>query len=240
MKYFIEYLAFSASLLLYLSFCHCVQAQIAPGVYMSSENEGNEGIIQKLSISENYLIHNTYRDNPAEFVSTWGGFYKVEEGVIKVKLEFNSKYEDDKITEKEMPIKVVEKDLILGATAMKFAKVEEQKQGLDGYWLFATRGPDTGQERRGDDRPRKTLKVLMDGTFQWIAYNTESYKFFGTGGGSYTSANGVYTENIEFFSRDNSRVGAKLQFDFELKGNDWHHTGKNSRGEPLYEIWTKR
>ena len=130
--------------------------------------------------------------------------------------------------------------LILGPNELEYSKVEATEQDLDGYWLFATRGPDTGQERRDDSKARKTLKVLGHGSFQWIAYNTESFEFFGTGGGSFTSTDGAYVENIEFFSRDDSRVGAQLDFKYELKGADWHHTGKNSRGEPMYEIWSKR
>ncbi|MDX1470670.1 MAG: hypothetical protein R3213_04170 [Flavobacteriaceae bacterium] len=62
----------------------------------------------------------------------------------------------------------------------------------------------------------------------------------GTGGGTYTTEDGKYTENIEFFSRDNSRVGASLEFDFELVDGDWHHSGFSSKGDPLYEIWTLR
>jgi hypothetical protein len=65
-------------------------------------------------------------------------------------------------------------------------------------------------------------------------------EFFGTGGGAFTSDNGKYVENIEYFSRDDSRVGAKLKFDYETKKGDWHHTGRNSKGEPLYEIWSRR
>ena len=65
-------------------------------------------------------------------------------------------------------------------------------------------------------------------------------QFKGTGGGNYTSKDGVYTENIEYFSRDNSRVGASLEFNYEVKENDWHHTGNNSKGEPMYEIWARR
>ena len=50
----------------------------------------------------------------------------------------------------------------------------------------------------------------------------------------------TYTEVIQFFSRDDSRVGAELDFQYERQGNDWHHQGKNSRGEPMYEIWALR
>ena len=111
---------------------------------------------------------------------------------------------------------------------------------MDGQWLFATRGPDEGQKRRGETNSRKTLKYLQNRRFQWIAYDTEGMQFKGTGGGTYTSKDGIYTETIEYFSRDNDRVGASLKFNYEIKGNDWHHTGKNSKGEPMYEIWSKR
>lgn len=121
-----------------------------------------------------------------------------------------------------------------------FELKESKFQDLDGQWLFATRGPDEGQDRRGEENPRKTLKFLLDGRFQWIAYHTDTYKFSGTGGGSYTSENGIYTEHIEYFSRDNDRVGASLEFNYDIKADDWHHTGKNSKGKPTYEIWTRR
>ena len=39
---------------------------------------------------------------------------------------------------------------------------------------------------------------------------------------------------------DDSRVGAKLVFAYGIKEGYWHHTGKNSKGEPMYEIWAKR
>lgn len=113
-------------------------------------------------------------------------------------------------------------------------------QDLDGAWLFATRGLDKGQKRRGEQSSRKTLKFLKDGTFQWIVYEPDSFRFSGTGGGRYFDNNAVYKEHIEFFSRDSFRVGATLEFGYKLKGTDWHHTGENSKGEPVYEIWARR
>ncbi|MCZ6521061.1 MAG: membrane or secreted protein, partial [Bacteroidetes bacterium] len=41
-------------------------------------------------------------------------------------------------------------------------------------------------------------------------------------------------------SRDNTRVGASLKFDYELKEKKWHHRGLNSKGSPIYEIWSLR
>ena len=87
---------------------------------------------------------------------------------------------------------------------------------------------------------KSTLMKILSGTrFQWIAYNTETKEFFGTGGGTYTFVDGKYTEHIEFFSRDSTRVGASLSFDGKVEGNNWHHSGLSSRGEPIHEIWTR-
>jgi hypothetical protein len=87
---------------------------------------------------------------------------------------------------------------------------------------------------------RKTMKILSGTRFQWIAYNNETKEFSGTGGGTYTTINGKYTESIEFFSRDNSRVGSKLEFDFSFIDEDWRHRGKSSKGDLIDEIWSKR
>jgi hypothetical protein len=51
--------------------------------------------------------------------------------------------------------------------------------------------------------------------------------------------NGKYTENILFFSRDNSRVGAQLTFDGKIEDGNWHHSGLSSKGDPIYEIWSR-
>jgi hypothetical protein len=84
------------------------------------------------------------------------------------------------------------------------------------------------------------MKILVDGYFQWIAFNTKSFSFQGTGGGGYTTVDGTYTETIDYFSRDNSKVGISLGFEYAKKGMDWHHKGFSSKGDPLHEIWTYR
>ena len=60
------------------------------------------------------------------------------------------------------------------------------------------------------------MKILSGTRFQWIAYNTETKQFMGTGGGTYTTINGEYVENIEFFSRDDSKAGLSLKFNYCL------------------------
>lgn len=218
-----------------------VKAQVNSGIYMAKEIKGDKTLTHELKIDDQYLVHTVYQESPAEFVKTLGGFYKTTDGKLDVKLEFNSQYAQDSIKSVSIPYIMEGEVLVLDLeNPLKFERGASVSQDLDGKWLFATRGPDTGQERRGEANARKTMKFLMDGRFQWIAYHTETFRFSGTGGGHYTTEGGNYTEHIQYFSRDNTRVGAKLKFMYNIKGDDWHHQGKNSRGEPMYEIWSRR
>jgi len=121
-----------------------------------------------------------------------------------------------------------------------FEKVALQPQPLDGLWLMGGRMRNDLMTNRDTSGPRKTLKVLFNGRFQWIAFNTDTFAFMGTGGGNYSSVDGIYKEEIKFFSRDDSRVGAILPFDYELISGEWHHKGKSSKGVPIHEIWVQR
>ncbi|WP_291784492.1 hypothetical protein [Cecembia sp.] len=117
-------------------------------------------------------------------------------------------------------------------------KIGDTKDDLTRNWVFTGRKSD-GEISRSTPGPRRTVKILSGGRFQWIAFNSETKEFMGTGGGTYTAENGKYTENITFFSRDDSRVGASLSFDYAIKEGEWHHSGMSSTGNPIYEIWSK-
>ncbi len=218
-----------------------LQAQPAPGAYKAVEKHGDTTRNYLMLISDEYIIHTVYESDPARFISTMGGFYSTDGDSLRVALEFNSDYPETREKNHHVQYGYADGKLIInGNDARGYKKQPELEQPLDGAWLFATRGPDTGQDRRGDDSARKTLKFLTDGYFQWIAYNSETLDFMGTGGGRYAAEDGTYTEVIRFFSRDDSRVGAELNFEFDRQETDWHHTGQNSRGEPMYEIWSLR
>ncbi|HEA23054.1 hypothetical protein LCGC14_1170450 [marine sediment metagenome] len=219
-----------------------LNAQIRPAVYISD----NFNIRHELKIDNHYMVYTEYQQSPPKFIRTIGGFTSFEatpEMRLVVLLEFNSNYKKDSLRRLTIPIKIDGENLVLDwPFKMTFTPlpVLKKKQDLEGAWLFATRGPDEGQERRGEENPRKTLKYLQDDRFQWIAYTTDTFEFFGTGGGTFSSQDGKYVENIDFFSKDDTRVGATLDFNYEIKDGDWHHTGENSKGEPLYEIWAPR
>ncbi|MGY6520827.1 MAG: hypothetical protein ACXIUD_03805 [Mongoliitalea sp.] len=117
-------------------------------------------------------------------------------------------------------------------------KVGSRNDALTANWVFTGRKSD-GEIRRSTPGDRRTVKILSGGRFQWIAFNSATKEFMGTGGGTYIAENGKYIEDITFFSRDDSRVGASLGFDFEVKDNEWHHSGLSSTGNPIYEIWSK-
>src|SRR5213076_2192710 len=120
-----------------------------------------------------------------------------------------------------------------------YNKIDDGSAPLTGTWHI------TSQMREGQIVPihrtgtRKTLKILSGTRFQWVAIDTGTKEFFGTGGGVYEFINGNYTEQIEFFSRDGRRVGASLSFQGELKNGEWHHSGLSSKGETIYEIWSR-
>ena len=116
-------------------------------------------------------------------------------------------------------------------------RISGAKNELSGNWVI------TGRMRNGEMNTmtpgdRRTIKILGGDRFQWVAFNSATGEFFGTGGGTYTAQDGKYIENIDFFSRDNSRAGASLEFNYEVKDDQWHHSGKSSKGDPMQEIWS--
>ncbi len=116
-------------------------------------------------------------------------------------------------------------------------RISQNDNELDGNWVI------TGREREGKlnkmtPGDRRTIKILNGDRFQWVAFNSATKSFMGTGGGIYTSEDGVYVEQITFFSRDRDRVGDSLHFEYDIINNEWHHQGKSSKGQPIHEIWS--
>jgi hypothetical protein len=128
-----------------------------------------------------------------------------------------------------------------GVVKETWKKVDDAASALSGAWRFGARVNEEGEagERRGEDSPRQTMKILSGKYFQWAAFNYETKQFSGTGGGTYKLQDDQYTETIQFFSRDNSRSGKSLMFECKLIGTDWYHKGKGTTGNPVSEVWEK-
>ena len=193
-------------------------------VYSFTEN----GIINRIIIDNNYLVMTSYKFDSNKFIKTIGGFYNKEGNRFNISLEFNSNFKNDSISQIEIEKKA------------NWKKISLKKNDLQGKWLMVGRVRNGNEQRRNLDRPRKTMKFLINGYFQWIAFNTETFQFSGSGGGRYITKNGKYIESIEFFSRDDSKVGLNLEFDYELKNKEWNHKGLSSKGDALHEIWVIR
>lgn len=195
----------------------------------AQQYESKEGRLTTIvQIMDGYYTEVVFEENPPKFMSARGGFISNNTPNPLVNLEYNSLFEQDSLT------------TISLAALDAFVIVAEKPQALDGQWLMGGRMRNGEISYRDTSGPRKTLKVLFNGRFQWIAFNTDTFAFMGTGGGNYSSVDGIYKEEIKFFSRDDSRVGAILPFDYELISGEWHHKGKSSKGVPIHEIWVQR
>ena len=217
-----------------------VDGQDLEGAWSSSE----DGITRWLLMVDGCFTWTKYSTLDGFFQNTVGGTYQNNTNQILATIEFNP-HDSTEIGQTLKWNYTLEDDRIqiqLGDGApFEFTKSEPSESNeLEGAFLFAGRKRNDEISRRNPDQPRKTMKILVGDRFQWIAYHTTEKRFMGTGGGNYSSVDGVYTENIEFFSRNQSRVGASLNFNYEIIDGEWHHTGKSSSGNPLYEIWSKR
>lgn len=207
--------------------------------YHTSEN--GEKLKSVVIFSDGYQVITTHDSTTGKFISTNGGTWKLTGDTMTEKVEFDTNNSERVGT--EVSFEVFMKDSIMGivGSEMQFNRIDNGTPGkLQGAWLMSGRIRDGKTESRDTSRPRKTMKILSGTRFQWIAYNTETKEFKGTGGGTYTTTNGVYTENIEFFSRDDSKVGISLKFNYSLVDDNWHHSGLSSKGDPIYEIWSVR
>jgi len=232
-KWIITCLAF-ASITICTAF---IQPQTAVTGAWSMQDGTNTKI---LVIHEGYLSHTTFDKAAKKFHQTKGGVATVNGNKLNLKYEFHSAEKDVIGTSEEYTFSVNNRDLILtkGDNKETWKRVDDNKGALAGVWYISGR-MQNGQIVSRPLAARRTLKIMSGTRFQWVQVNAEAKETGATGGGTYTFENGKYTENIEFFSRDSSRVGASLTFDGSVNGNVWTHKGLSSRGDPIHEEWTR-
>jgi hypothetical protein len=219
-----------------------VNAQNVIGAWERNHiSEQGKNLKSIVIFSNGYQAISTYESESGKFIYSNGGTWNLKGDTMTEKVEFDTKNSDRVGSEVTFKIQITDSTLSIIGSDMKFKKLDDGSPGdLNGAWLMSGRVKDGKKQLRKTNGPRKTMKLLSGKRFQWIAYNTESKKFMGTGGGTYTTKNGVYSEKIEFFSRDNSKPGLTLKFDYEITNNEWNHKGLSSKGDPLHEIWISR
>lgn len=197
------------------------------------------GATVMLTMADNYLMQTTYEPN--RYVSTRGGTYQLAGGKLTMSVEFDTTDSTQVGQTKSDQISLLNGQLVINGSAGKqtFNRVDETQTPLTGLWRITGRANDAGQVSPLQRGPRKTIKLLTGSRFQWAAINPQTKQFFGTGGGTYTLKDGQYTETIDFFSRDNSRVGRSLTFKADLAGTEWRHSGQSSTGGTVNEVWSR-
>ena len=194
-----------------------------------------------LIFSENFQCITMYKAQTGDFIYSNGGSWELNENIITEEVEFDSQNPARVGEIVSFEIELNENTLSLAKANWNFRRIDDGYPGdLSGAWLMTGRYKDGKKQERSIEKPRKTMKILSGKRFQWIAFDSEKKEFKGTGGGTYKTENGKYIEQIEFFSRDISKVGLNLVFDYDIKNEKWIHKGKTSKGSPLHEIWEKR
>ena len=218
--------------------CFYTGAQPITGAWRTTAG-GQETLL--IFAAQHYSLA-VYNREARKFLSTEGGTWRAEEKQLVLKSEYNTagaKTGHAALWKFHLGKGTLTLDDGAG-NLQEFQLIDAGTPGaLAGAWLITGRTTEKGVQTITPGA-RKTMKILSGTRFQWIAYNSETNEFFGTGGGTYATENGRYTETIEFFSRDSTRVGMQLSFLYSLPEGNWRHQGKSSKGDPIDEIWTRR
>lgn len=217
-----------------------LSAQDIQGAWESDRSLGDGVQLQHVAIvAGDFFSEAIYEKATGKFLDTRGGSYALRDGILELTFEYS--VQDPNLVGSTVSLSLALSDGQMIVDGTSWTRIDAGGPGeLSGAWLISGRQRDGEIQMRETSGPRKTMKILSGTRFQWIAYNTETKAFMGTGGGTYTTVDGTYTEKIGFFSRDDSRVGATLPFGYEIRDGHWHHSGKSSKGDPIYEVWSKR
>ena len=184
----------------------------------------------------------TYDVPGKKFISSYGGTWRIEGNKLIKKIEWNSKDSNQVGKEVSEDVQLSAGKLVTKQANESWTRLDDGKPGqLMGAWVITGNyRNDSVSKRSSPFYPRRTMKVLSGKYFHWIAYNVATKSFINAGGGTYTTTNGKYTENIEFFTKTAESVGKTLVFDYSFVNGDWRHKGEKSTGGAMDECWSKR
>ena len=103
------------------------------------------------------------------------------------------------------------------------------KDALVGSWRLIKTieiGHEDSTNRR-DGEEKFYIKHINNTHFIWVEFDRINNQLLGTGGGTYTIENGIYTENIEFYYPPGANeLGQAIPFTAEIDEDGiWRHTG---------------
>ncbi len=177
-----------------------------------------------------------------KFIGSYGGTFTINNNQLVRNIEWNSM--DSGMVGKETSANFELKDetLVLKNSNEIWSRLDDGKPGeLMGAWIITGNfRNDTLSKRSNAFYPRRTMKILSGKYFHWVAYNIVTRSFQNAGGGTYSTVNGKYTEQIEFFTKTAESVGKTLVFDYSFVNGDWRHQGQKSTGGEMDECWSRR
>ncbi len=195
-----------------------------------------------LIITDHIFSSATYNLREKKFISSYGGIYSGTQNKLSVAIEWNNVDSTAVGSTKSWGIQINNDQLTIEGSTGSWKRLDDGTPGaLAGDWIITgSYTNDQVSKRRSPFYPRRTMKVLSGKYFQWIAYNVVTKQFFDTGGGTYTTENGKYTETIHFFTKTAASVGKVLAFDYSFVNGDWRHKGLKSTGGVMDECWSRR
>lgn len=196
---------------------------------------------QVLVFQDGFFFHTVYNKGEKRFLYSRGGTYTHNADALNCTISFNSAHKEEvgKQFSTKYAINGANADFSINGEKQNWQRLDDSSAPLAGVWRITSRMQDGKLTPIHQTGTRQTYKLLTGTRFQWAAIDPGKKEFSGTGGGTYTFKDGKYTESIEFFSRDSTRVGASLTFDGKLENGAWHHSGKSSKGDPIYEVWSR-
>lgn len=197
-------------------------------------------VTRMLLVADGYFVQSKFDAGQRAFEGTFGGPFTLNNGRVRGKIEFNSIDPTQVGSDFALPLSLDGDRLVIGEGDERetWTRLDSGQAVLAGAWHL------TGRETNGrmsdvPASPRRMLKLVTEKRYQWITFETASGSVASTGGGTYTYQNGNYTETIEFFAGNASRVGMTLPFTGEIKDGKWHHRGKSSAGDALFQVWSR-
>jgi len=84
----------------------------------------------------------------------------------------------------------------------------------------------------------EVVKILVDNSFTFAAYDKQQKRFLGAGGGTFSAGKSNYAETFEYLTGDSTRVGSILMYTSLLKGNTWT-LSYQQEGNKITQTWER-
>ena len=133
---------------------------------------------------DNYFAEGAKETGSNEFLWALGGEFTTDD--YSVSLDFNTRASELVDQSQNPKLSFINEDRIKINKVKEvqvWERISSDENDLSGNWVI------TGRKRNGEMNKmtpgdRRTIKILGGNRFQWVAFNSATREFFGTGGGN--------------------------------------------------------